>query len=72
MQSSPRPWDEKASFCSSGKNQRVSTPGSRLALETDGECKTWRRRTAAPAVPGAGSLLGVDPPPCLSLSGFIS
>lgn len=47
MQSSPCPWDEKASFCSSGKNQWVSTPGSHLALETDGEYKTWGRRPAA-------------------------
>lgn len=67
-----RPWDEKASFCSSGKNQRISRLGSCLPLETDGECRTRGRRPAAPATPGTSSFSGVVPAPCLSLGSFIS
>lgn len=68
MQSSLRPWDEKASFCSSGKNQRVSTLGSHLALETDGECKTqgWLLPLCR------GCLMGMGPAPCLSRGSLVS
>jgi len=72
MQSNPCPWDEKASSCSSGKNQRVSRLGSCLALETDGECEKQGRRSTVPPVPGAGSLMGEGPAPHLSPGSLIS